>query len=237
MLITVFLISAGSLFVWFFPALFASLAQYAFRVPKTERKIIALTFDDGPNPPYTEKLLRVLAAHNVCATFFVVGKNMEKFPDTGKAIMRGGHIIGNHSYSHQFIQYIKSLSFESEILKTQKTIERCVGKVPALYRSPWLFQHPWLLRTVRKQHLTFVSGLFGSQREIRGRSGEKIAQDALKKARPGMILIFHDGYDAQGADRTETVSAIDLVIPELKKRGYEFVTADVLLGVPAYNAV
>lgn len=236
-MITLIIIFISSAFIWFFPAIFATIAQYSFRSIKTNEKLIALTFDDGPNLPYTESLLDVLSHHNVQATFFVVGKNLEKFPHISNMIIKSGHVLGNHSYSHKFTKYLQTPSFESEILKTQEIIESQTGKIPTLYRSPWLFQSPWLMKTVKKHTLTFVSGVFGSQREIRGRSGEKIAEDALKISKPGAILIFHDGYDAKGADRSQTVKAIDILIPELKKQGYELVTVDILLGVNPYKII
>ena len=210
------------------------LGYFPYHGP-TGKKVIAITFDDGPNPPHTNRLLEILSSHNVKATFFTVGKNLEKFPEFGKMIVESGHTIANHSYSHEFSQYFKQLSFEKEITKTQKIIKDLTGKTPALFRPPWLFRMPPLFKTLKRNGLIPISGIFGSQMEIWQISGEKIAQDALRVSAPGVILMFHDGFDAKGGNRAETVNAIDILIPELKKQGYEFVTIDQLLDIPAYQ--
>jgi peptidoglycan/xylan/chitin deacetylase (PgdA/CDA1 family) len=202
---------------------------------KTDKKVIALSFDDGPNPPYTNELLEILKRHGVRASFFMPAKNIEKFPELVGKILEGGHVIGNHSYSHQFSNNYKSLSFEKEITTGQEIIKKITGKTPALYRPPWLFNQPFLLRNLKKHGLTPVSGFFGSNWEIWHASAERIAADALKVVRPGRILIFHDGFDTKGGARKGSVWAIDLIIPELKKQGYEFLTVDELLGVRAYQ--
>ncbi len=203
---------------------------------KTDKKVIALSFDDGPNPPYTNKLLEILKRHGVRVTFFMPAKNIEKFPELVLEILADGHIIGNHSYSHQFSNNYRSLSFEKEIVTGQEIVEMVSGKRPALYRPPWLFNQPFLLKNLKKHGLTPVSGFFGSNWEIWHACAERIAADALKVIRPGRILIFHDGYDTKGGPRTGSVGAIDLIIPELKKQGYKFLTVDELLGVKAYQS-
>jgi len=204
---------------------------------KTKEKFIALTFDDGPNPPYTGELLEILAKHQVKATFFTPAINLEKFPELGKKIVEAGHIIGNHSYSHKFSNNIKSLYFESEISKAQKIIENITGKRPALYRSPWLFKQPWLLKNLKRHELIPVSGFFASNWEIWQASAQTIFKNSLQVVAPGRILIFHDGFDTMGAPRAGSVGAIDLLIPELKKQGYKFLTVAELLGVAAYQNV
>lgn len=204
---------------------------------KTDEKIIALTFDDGPNPPYTEELLAILAKHEVRATFFTPAKNLENFPELAKKMIAAGHIIGNHSYGHQFSNHFKTLSFEAEITKAQAITEKIIGRRPALYRSPWLFKQPWLLKNLAKHKLTPVSGYFSSNWEIWHASAQRIFKDALTVSAPGRIIIFHDGFDTKGGYRAGSVGAIDLLIPELKKQGYKFLTVDQLLDVPAYQSI
>lgn len=217
--------------VWFKTQLFGYFPDSI----KTDKKIIALSFDDGPNPPYTDRLLEILKRHDVRATFFMPAYNIEKFPDLTRQILNAGHIIGNHSCVHKFSNNYRTLSFEKEIARAQEIIEKVTGKKPALYRPPWLFKQPWLLKNLKAHNLTPVSGFFGSNWEIWHASAERIAGDALQVARPGRILIFHDGFDTKGGARAGSVGAIDLIIPELKKQGYEFLTVDKLLGVKAYQ--
>lgn len=204
---------------------------------KTDKKVIALTFDDGPNPPYTEELLNILAKYDVKATFFMPAKNVEKFPELARAISAAGHIIGNHSYSHKFSNNFKSLFFESEIMEAQKIIESITGKRPVLYRPPWRFRQPWLLSNLKKHKLVPVSGWFASSWEGWRAPAEKIASDAMKIIAPGRIIIIHDGFDTIGGYRAGSVGAIDIIIPELKKAGYTFLTVDQLLGVAAYQNI
>ena len=203
---------------------------------KTDKKVIALSFDDGPNPPYTNELLEILKRNEVKATFFMPAYNIEKFPILAQQIINEGHVIGNHSYAHKFSNNYKSLTFEKEITRAQEIIEKVVGKRPALYRPPWLFNQPFLLKNLKVHRLTPVSGFFGSNWEIWHASAARIARDALKVVRPGRIIIFHDGFDTKGGARTGSVGAINIIIPELKKQGYEFLTVDKLLGVCAYQA-
>ena len=202
---------------------------------KTTEKIIALTFDDGPNPPFTNRILDILAAHHVQATFFCVGKNLEKHPELGRAIVNAGHVIGNHSYSHSFWEYLKHPVFELEITRTQALIQRITGKTAALFRPPWLFRHPGIFRTLRRNNLTPVSGVFGSYLEVFKIPAEKLAARVMGKIKPGTILIFHDGFNAHGGNRAQTAEAVNLLIPKLLRAGYQFVTVDRLLGVPAYQ--
>jgi|SRR5579872_22375 len=202
---------------------------------KTERKTVALTFDDGPNPPHTQKLLDVLQKHRVKATFFIVGKNLEKYPEVAKKIIEQGHTIGNHSYSHSFAKNFSEPGFENEIQQAQAVIQKLLAKKPALFRPPWLMRNPLMLRNLKRIGMLPISGLFGSELEVLQVSPEKMANRALKKIKPGMILIFHDGFDAHGGNRTNTVEAIDLLIPKIKSEGYELATVDELLKVPAYQ--
>jgi len=202
---------------------------------KSERKIIALSFDDGPNPPDTENLLNILAKHEVRATFFTPAKNIEKFPELAKKIIAAGHVIGNHSYSHSFSNHFRTLSFDQEIVQAQKTIKNIIGLEPALYRPPWLFKHSFLLKNLKRHQITPVSGFFCSNWEIWHASAQRIYRDTLKVVAPGRIIIFHDGFDTKGGRRQGSIGAIDLLIPELKRQGYEFLSVDELLRVPAYK--
>ena len=198
---------------------------------KTCEKIIALTFDDGPNPSSTSKILKILAKYNVKSTFFVCGQNVENNPDLTRAISEAGHTIGNHSYSHAFGKYFNETSFVSEISRTQDILKTAVGRAPVLFRPPWLFRYPRLFETLKANNLRAVSGLFGSELEVFRPSANLMVNRAMTKLKPGVILIFHDGYNTKGGDRSRTVEAIDLLIPRILERGYRFVTVDDLLNI------
>ena len=202
--------------------------RFPFRVATT-KKILALTFDDGPNQPYTSELLGVLKKRGIKATFFIVGKNLERAPQVGCDIVKDGHCVGNHSYSHAFSTFFSRSSFLHDLEHNQDVISEIVGIRPTLFRPPWLFRLPWILTEVRTCGLIPVSGLFGSELEIFQPRAEVIFWRALRKAKPGVILIFHDGYNATNGNRRQTILAIDKLIPALKAQGYAFVTVPELL--------
>ncbi|MFA5131118.1 MAG: polysaccharide deacetylase family protein [Patescibacteria group bacterium] len=201
---------------------------------KTDKKIIALSFDDGPSEPYTADMLAVLAKHGVPGTFFLVGKNVEKNPELARRIIATGQTIGNHAYSHQLGKYLSSPSLKDEIELTQEIIFKVTGKKPAYFRSPWLIRNPGMFRVLAANKMTPISGIFGTQKEVYLVPAKKIFNDACSNLKPGQIMVFHDGINKNG-NRSETVKAIDLFIPELKRRGYEIVSVEALLGIPAYQ--
>lgn len=234
-LILLIVVALSGLVYWLFMSPYSQVfGVYPWRV-KTKEKIIAITFDDGPNEPYTSQIVDFLNSKGIKATFFQVGKCVQRYPDTTRKIIASGHVIGNHSLSHSFYKYFSTPCFENEIIKNQAILQKYIGKKPALFRSPWLWRQPCLLRTLRKHNLQPVSGEFCHPLEVLQINSMKIARAALKKATAGAIIIFHDGYDAKGGNRSETVKATKIVVENLATAGYRFVTVDQLLGVSAYQ--
>jgi peptidoglycan/xylan/chitin deacetylase (PgdA/CDA1 family) len=196
--------------------------------------IVALSFDDGPNEPYTSRLLAVLEDRKVRATFFSVGRCAERFPSTVRDVVQAGHVLGNHSYSHRFSSYLTSPNQRAEIQRCQDRLAAIADVRPSLYRPPWLCHWPWVLASVRATGLQVVSGRFGHPFEVFQPPAYKIAEVASRLAHPGSILIFHDGFDARGGHRDQTVAAIGPLIDKLRERGYRFATVDQLLRVQPY---
>ena len=122
----------------------------------------------------------------------------------------------------------------TEIRRCQDCLAGIAGVRPGLYRPPWLCRWPWVLASVRAAGLQPVSGRFGHPLEVFQPEADRIAATAARIAGPGAILIFHDGFDARGGARDQTVAAIGLLIDTLRERGYRFATVDEVLGVPAY---
>lgn len=234
-LFPVALVAALGLGYWLFLSPTSQLFGHFPYGARTTQRVVALTFDDGPNEPYTSELLDLLKREQVAATFFVVGVNLAKHPETVKRATREGHVIGNHSLSHQFRKYFTGLSFNSEISANQQLIATTTGRTPALFRPPWLFRTPWLLASLRKFKLQPISGTFVNNREIFQPSAETIAATAYRRTKNGTILIFHDGYNAKGGPRQATITAVGQLIDRLRADGYKFVTVDQLLDVPAYQ--
>ncbi|SEQ43625.1 polysaccharide deacetylase family protein [Microlunatus flavus] len=201
--------------------------------PAVHDKVVALTFDDGPNEPWTGRLLDVLAAKDVRATFFQVGRCAERFPSATRRVVDEGHVLGNHSLNHAFTSYLHQPAQQAEVARAQEVLHRISGVVPALYRPPWLCHWPWVLRTVERAGLQVVSGTFCHQLEVFQPPARSIAAEAARRVRPGTILIMHDGRDATGGDRSQTVAAVAPLVDRLRDEGYTFTTVDRLLGVPA----
>ncbi len=195
-------------------------------------KVVALTFDDGPNEPWTGRLLDVLAERDVKATFFQVGRCAERFPSTTRRVVDEGHTLGNHSLNHTFSSYLHDPAQREEVLRAQDVLHRVSGVVPALYRPPWLCHWPWVLRTVDSAGLQVVSGTFAHPLEVFQPAASTMAAGAVRRTRPGSILIMHDGREARGGDRSQTVASVGPLVDRLRDEGYAFTTVDRLLGVP-----
>jgi peptidoglycan-N-acetylglucosamine deacetylase len=202
----------------------------------TALPLVALTFDDGPNEPYTSRLLDTLAERSVPATFFQVGRCAERFPSATRRVVEEGHVLGNHSYRHSFTSYLRKPKQTDEIARAQDALTSISGVAPALYRPPWLCHWPWVLRSVADAGLQVVSGDFAHPLEVFQPPGGWMARWASGLAAPGAILIFHDGYESYGGRRDQSVAAIGPLIDLLRDRGFGFTTVDQLLGVPAYQS-
>lgn len=208
---------------------------FPFRGAAGAGPTVALTFDDGPNEPWTSVLLETLAQRDVRATFFQVGRCAERHPDATRRVVDGGHVLGNHSYSHAFSRYLTEPGQRQEIDRAQEVLHRISGRVPALYRPPWLCHWPWVLGSVRRRGLQVVSGTFGSSSEVFQPPAPQLTDSAVGRTAPGSILIFHDGREARGGSREQTVAAIGPLIDRLRDLGYAFTTVDRMLGVAAYG--
>jgi peptidoglycan/xylan/chitin deacetylase (PgdA/CDA1 family) len=207
--------------------------RYPYRMARPER-VVALTFDDGPNEPYTSEIADFLESRGIRGTFFQVGRCVQRYPAATDRIAAAGHVIGNHSLTHRFTTYLRPGAFRREVDRTQDVLRERLGRTPALARTPWLWRQPALLRMLRQRRLEPVAGVFCHPLEVFHRDGAAMARRAIAQTRPGTILIFHDGFDGRVGDRTETVKAVRLTVDGLIERGYRFVTVDELLGVPAY---
>jgi peptidoglycan-N-acetylglucosamine deacetylase len=205
-----------------------ALGEFPYR-GQTDRKVVALTFDDGPNEPYTSRLADFLGSRGVRATFFQVGKAVLRYPEVTKRLAGDGHVIGCHGFTHEFTNYLSRATLERDISASLRALA-IAGVHPTLYRPPWLLRVPALHSVLRERGLRMVSGEFCHAFEVCQPSAEVIARRALAKARPGSILIFHDGHDGHSGDRACTVTAAELVVDRLASKGYSFVTVNELLG-------
>ena len=205
--------------------------DFPYRGP-ADHRVIALTFDDGPNDPYTGALAEVLADRGVRATFFQVGRCVQRHPRRTRELASAGHLIGNHSFRHRLDDYLRPRKFLADVDRTQQIIGDLTGNPPRYFRPPWLYRTPALLAGIAGRGLQVVSGRFCDPLEVLQPGAGRIATQAVRRAEPGGMIIFHDGFDGRGGDRGRTVDAVGLVIDRLRDAGYGFVTVDRLLPVP-----
>ncbi|MFJ9606885.1 polysaccharide deacetylase family protein [Kitasatospora sp. NPDC101176] len=188
------------------------------------RREVALTFDDGPLPPYTDRILDVLERYRVPATFFCVGMNAGAHPDLLVRMREQGHLIGNHTWSHPFLPELTRAQLVEQLERTDEAIATASGgPAPTLFRPPYGARTPevlgWLEETFARIALWDVA-----PDDWTMPGAEAISALVLEQARPGSIVLLHDG----GGDRTQTVDALPAIIEGLHGRGYRFVTVDEL---------
>ena len=203
---------------------------------KTSERIIALTFDDGPNDPYTSQILDVLEQYHIQATFFEVGKNVELYPQTSKRLLADGDVIGNHSYSHSANHALTTFGI-SDMQRGEQAIYDVCGIKPRLYRPPHGKLSPWEIRYVHNAGMIEVTWTLEVP-ELDGHSGDTEAQKIVKEIKPGDIILLHDGYGTEHndkhANKSATVEAVKVIVPQLEAEGYTFVTVPELLGIATY---
>jgi polysaccharide deacetylase family sporulation protein PdaB len=192
---------------------------------KTEDKVIALTFDDGPHSTYTPQILDLLSLYDAKATFFVVGERAEKHPEIILREIEDGHEIANHTYTHPFSSSTDQLKMELE--KTNKLIHSITGIYPVLYRPVGGNYNEHTVNAAVESGYKVVMWSWHQDTEDWKRPGtQKIINKVLSGTTPGNIILFHDA----GGNRSQTVEALKEILPELKKQGYEFVTVSELLN-------
>lgn len=200
-----------------------------FSNTKTTQKVVALTFDDGPYPPYTEQVLDVLKEYHVPATFFVVGQNVEKYPELVKRIADEGHQIGNHTYHHIDLLKANRKVIAEEIDNTSKAILSAAGISPRLMRPPHGFRDPVVMEMMAERNLKVVEWSVMS-RDWTNPGVDAIVERTVKKVKNGSIILLHDGDGITSqASRIQSVEAARRIIQILSAQGYKFVTVDEIL--------
>lgn len=196
-----------------------------------ESQTAVLTFDDGPAPPFTEQILDILAEHKISATFFLCGKNVERHPEIARRILREGHTIGNHTYSHPFL-FPRSRKFIArEIDLAQETIERVTGMQPTLFRPPYGARWFGLMPILRKRGLKLVMwSVAGIDWKYQT---QEIIRTTTRKMHSGAVILLHDGHEQPppgGIDQASTVQALPAIIEAVTKAGLAFVPIQSLMG-------
>ena len=197
----------------------------------TSEKVVALTFDDGPDAVKTPAVLESLAKHNVHATFFVIGNRAEKQPQLLKMMAAQGHEIANHSYSHSYANFKanKIEIFKEEIEKTNSIISLTTGQKPLLFRPPGGYLSDNMVEFVNSEQLTIAYWTWqqDSKDWRTGQSGQAIADHIIKNIQPGQIILLHDGAN----NGLETARAVDILLTKLTAEGYRFITMSELINL------
>ncbi|MEJ2862419.1 bifunctional polysaccharide deacetylase/glycosyltransferase family 2 protein [Actinomycetospora flava] len=200
-------------------------------------KTVALTFDDGPDPTWTPRVLEVLRRHQVPATFFVVGSNAARHPDLLRDIRAAGSEVGLHTFTHPDLSQASDLRIDRELTETQLVIEGATGESSYLLRPPYSSTADAVTAdALRSFEAAGRDGYVTVLSDTDSRDWERPGVDAIvRNAQPangaGGIVLLHDA----GGDRSQTVAALDRLIPELQAQGYRFVTPEVAVGLPADN--
>lgn len=185
-------------------------------------RVVALTFDDGPNPNATPRILDALGERGVHATFFVLGRHADRWPELVARIAAEGHAIGNHGWYHRKL-HLKSPAYVREDLERgSRSIEEASGVHPRLFRAPHGFRSPWvtpIARSLGQRTVGWSLGVWDTDRP----GASVIAERTIEGAKPGSILLLHDGdgYDVNG-DRMQTAEAVPMIVDGLQRRGYKF---------------
>ena len=179
-------------------------------------KHLALTYDDGPNDVYTERLLEVLARHEVKATFFLIGRYVVMRPQIARAIVNAGHLVANHTYSHPNMLFLSRRQMEDELSSCSKAIADATGVNPRFFRPPWGARRPAVLSVARELGLepvmwsvTCFDWKHTTPDGIEHNARKRIEKGGMR----GHIILLHDGgYTGIGADRGATVEASERLI-------------------------
>jgi peptidoglycan/xylan/chitin deacetylase (PgdA/CDA1 family) len=185
---------------------------------------IAMTFDDGPNPTLTPKLLDLLAARHIKATFFVIGQNVAEHPEVVARAVREGHEIGNHSWSHPNLGRMSDEAVRLQLKRTQDAIESAAGIRPVLLRPPY--------GSVTAHEKRWIHDEFGYQiilwdvdpLDWRRPGPAVVCNRIVKETRPGSIVLSHDIHAG-------TIEAMPATLNQLEAKGFKFVTVSELIGM------
>jgi peptidoglycan-N-acetylglucosamine deacetylase len=222
------------------PVLFLAFATFIYKlmnsetfqiageiIPRVEtnEKVVALTFDDGPSEN-ADEILNTLKEKNVKATFYVMGENIEKFPEESKKIFTEGHELGNHSYSHQRMVFKSNQFIRDEVDKTNALILQLGYDKEITFRPPFGKKLIGLPMYLKSKNIKTITWDVEPQKALGADvSADQIVEYVRNTTKPGSIILIHPWYGEKNASR----DSIEGVIDELKADGYQFLTVSELL--------
>jgi peptidoglycan/xylan/chitin deacetylase (PgdA/CDA1 family) len=194
-------------------------------VPHGARDVarVALTFDDGPDPARTPALLSTLAALDVRATFFLLGRAVDAHPELAARIAREGHELGNHTYDHPYLPLVRRARVAEQLARTDAAIVRATGRVPELARPPYGGRSPANVRAMQRAGKRVVLWDVNSY-DWKGAPADDVARRVVARARAGSIVLMHEARDGGEA----TIDAVRMIVPALRERGIALTTVSEL---------
>ena len=195
----------------------------------SKQRVVALTFDDGPDQVMTPKVLDVLKKYNIKATFFLVGANIDKNSEIVKRMVAEGHIVANHTYSHRGVFPLSSKQcVMNELQQCNEAIKSCVGVWPKLFRPPFGVTNPIIGNAVRTADMTAIGWSIRSLDTVKGKSRSEICRRVESRLHSGAIILLHDRCD--GADEL-----LEGVIQAILKSNYSIISLDKMLKMNVYE--
>jgi len=205
------------------------VAQHLVCSVPMQARSVAFTFDDGPNPTVTPRLLQLLERHGARGTFFLLGRSVERHPNLAREIAARGHEIGNHTHTHAWLPLLPRRLLLREMERAADAIHLATGRRPDLFRPPMGWFNRSILRTLATHGYRGVLGDVYPQ-DAHGPSTAVIVQRVLLRVRPGSIIILHDGVVFGRASREPSLAAVDSLLGTLRERGFEFCTVSELIA-------
>ena len=192
----------------------------------TREAAVALTFDDGPNPRATPAILDALGEAGVAATFFALGRHVDRWPSLVARASDEGHTIGNHGFHHRKLVYHGPRFVRDDISRGAESIVQAGGERPTLFRAPHGARNPWVTPIARGQGQRTIGWTLGVW-DTALPGAHVIGDRVIRGATPGCIVLLHDGdgSDPDG-DRAQTAKALPMIIRGLRERGFSFTTLD-----------
>jgi peptidoglycan-N-acetylglucosamine deacetylase len=193
----------------------------------TAQRVVAITFDDGPNPVYTPQVLEIFSEAKGKATFFMIGEQMRNHPDVVKQVADQGHEIGNHTFTHPKLSELSEQDCLKEIEETEKLIEEMAGRKPVVFRPPYFDYNQDTVSLIQKRRYPMIGALNLEAQDWEQPGVQHILGKSRAAVKNGSILIFHDGY----GERSQTIEAVRMLVSELTSQGYQLVTVSELLDL------
>ena len=202
----------------------------AIKFAKRKDRVVAFTFDDGPDTEYTPRILDILNQYQVKATFMCCGQQIDSNLQIFKRMVREGHEIANHTWSHPKLTKISSSKVRREIEKTSSIIEQIIGQKPRFFRPPYGNMNKKVMKQCKALGYKVILWDVDS-RDWTGIMGSQVAANILSGVKKGSIILQHNA----GSPLSGTVDALPYIIEKLSKKGYRFLTVSELLGVAPYT--